>query len=443
MPAIRRQMQEGGSMHRGLNRWAVALAAVSLLAVACQQQEEGDGAAGGAGGCPEGDECVEVASGAPIRIGTLLAISGDTASLGLDSQHGAELGADYLDGTLDATPGQIAGHDVEFQHEDDQCAAEGGQAGGRRLASDPTIVAVIGTSCSSSALGVADQILGDAQIPLISPSNTSPALTDPATHNEFYLRTAHNDLIQGAAMAQFASEELGAQTAATIHDGSPYADGLQQVFCDSFTADYGGTCTTQEAVQVGDTDFVPLLTRIAGDEPDLLYYPIFLPEGGLITQQARDVEGLANTDLAGADGMLTSDFVPSAGAAGDGVFLSGPSLEFSGDFYTGEFLPAYEEQYGEEPTAAFHAHSFDAFNILTAAIEEVAVDDGGTTLIPRQGLLDRLYETAGYEGIVGTFTCNENGDCLQSDVTMAVNEVEGGEIDNPIFDTTFSLEEVS
>ncbi|HEV3473981.1 MAG TPA: branched-chain amino acid ABC transporter substrate-binding protein, partial [Actinomycetota bacterium] len=307
----------------------------------------------------------------------------------------------------------------------------------------PTIVAVIGTSCSSSALGVADQILGDAQIPLISPSNTSPSLTDPATHNEFYLRTAHNDLIQGAAMAQFASEELGAQTAATIHDGSPYADGLQQVFCDVFQADYGGTCAVQEAIQVGDTDFVPLLTRIAAEEPDILYYPIFLPEGGLITQQARDVEGLADTALAGADGLATTDFVPSAGDAAEGVFLSGPSLEFSGDFYEGEFLPAYEEQFGEEPTAAFHAHSFDAFNILAQAIEEVAVEgEGGTTFIPRQGLLDRLYETSGYEGIVGTIECNETGDCLPV-ATMAVNEVEGGEIENPVFDTTLTLEEVS
>jgi branched-chain amino acid transport system substrate-binding protein len=429
-------------MHRSVNRWAVALAAVSLLAVACQQQEEPT-PAGEAGACPQGDECVEIASGAPIRIGTLLAISGDTASLGLDSQHGVELGADYLDETFDGTFGQIAGHDIEFQHEDDQCAAEGGQSGGRRLASDPTIVAVIGTSCSSSALGVADEILGDAGIPLISPSNTSPALTDPATHNEFYLRTAHNDLIQGAAMAQFASEELGAQTAATIHDGSPYADGLQQVFCNVFEADYGGTCATQEAVQVGDTDFVPLLTRIAGDQPDLLYYPIFLPEGGLITQQARDVEGLADTALAGADGLATSDFVPSAGDAAEGVFLSGPSFGPFGDFYKDEFLPAYEEQFGEEPTAAFHAHSFDALNILAAAIEEVAVEgEGGATLIPRQGLLDRLYETSGYEGIIGAISCNENGDCLP-ETTMAVNEVTGGEIENPIFEVTLRLEDVS
>lgn len=421
-------------------RLLAVLGAVALLAAACGDDAPvGDG---DAAGCPadEAVRCVEVAEGDPIKIGTLLAISGDTASLGLDSQAGAELAADYLDGAFDDTFGQIAGHDIEFVHEDDGCSAEGGTTGGRRLASDPSIVAVIGTTCSSSALGVADKILGDEGITLISPSNTSPALTDPATHNEFYARTAQNDIIQGATMAQFAAEELDVQTAATIHDGSPYADGLQQSFCDSLSSQYGGECVAQEAIQVGDTDFGPTLTDIAADEPDMLFYPIFLPEGGLITQQAKDVAGLADTALAGADGLWTPDFVESAGDAAEGVYLSAPSLAFSGDFYEAEFLPAYTERTGEpEPTAAFHAHSYDAFNILAQALEEVAVEGDGTTFIPLTALRDAVFATEGYEGITGTLSCNENGDC-QPTATMAVHQVEGGEVENLIFEATLELE---
>ena len=428
-------------------RLLAILGIVALLAAACGDggDDGGDtGASPGAeaeGTCPEGDVCVEVAEGEPITIGTLLSISGDTASLGLDSQAGAELAADYLDGTFDDTFGQIAGHDVEFVHEDDGCSPEGGTTGGRRLASDPQIVAVIGTTCSSSALGVADTILGDEQILLISPSNTSPALTDPASHNEFYARTAHNDLIQGATMAQFASEELGVQTAATIHDGSPYADGLQQSFCDALTNEFGGECVAQEAIQVGDTDFQPTLTDIAASAPDMIFFPIFLPEGGLVAQQARDIADLQDTALAGADGIWTPDFVESAGDAAEGVYLSAPSLEFGGDFYQAEFLPAYAERTGEEePTAAFHAHSYDAFNIIAQAIEQVAIQgEGGTTLIPRQALRDAVFATEGYEGITGTLSCNETGDCQQQ-ATMAVHQVKGGEIENPIFEATRELE---
>ena len=417
------------------------VSAFALLAAACAEDGDG-GPTDEVAECPDTEiGCIEVGADEAIRIGSILTISGDTASLGLDSQHGIDLALDFRDETFDGTPGQVAGHDVEFQHEDGGCTAEGGTAAGTLLASDPTIAAVIGTSCSSSALGAADQILNDEGIVLISPSNTSPALTDPATRQPFYYRTAHNDSIQGAAAAQFAAEELGATTAATIHDGSPYADGLQQVFCDVFTEQYGGECTTQEAIQVGDTDFAPLLTSIAADSPEALFFPIFLPEGGLITAQARENPDYDDVALIGADGLLTPDFIDSAGADNaEGVYMSGPSLEFAGDFYSDEFLPAYEEQYGEEPTAAFHAHAFDAANMVFDAIEEAAVetDDGGL-LIPKTQLRDAIGATSGFEGITGSLTCDENGDCQQT-ATMAMNIVEDGDF-NPIFEATLDLAE--
>jgi branched-chain amino acid transport system substrate-binding protein len=419
--------------------WLTMFAALSLIAAACA----GDEPAKKGGPGQEEDRCaadefgcVEVAEGDPIKIGTLLVISGENAALGQDSQNGAVLAMDFRD-----TPGEIAGRPVEFVHQDDGCSAEGGQAGAQALAADPTIAAVIGTSCSSAALGVADTILSEKGIVLISPSNTGPALTDPATHQPFYLRTAHNDKLQGAAVAHFAFREAGWQTASTIHDGSPYADGLQQVFADTFTEE-GGTIAKQEAVQVGDTDFKPLLTDLAADQIDGLYFPIFVAEGGLITAQARTVPGLSDTELAGSDGMFTPDWIEAAGADNaEGVYISGPDLTALADpeFYEGEFLPAYEEKFGEEPQSVFHAHSFDAMNLIADAIEEVGFDDGGTFKIPRTELKDALFAVDGYEGITGVLSCDENGDCQQT-ATMAVHQVKNGDFGDPIYTEELSLE---
>ncbi|HEX2031477.1 MAG TPA: branched-chain amino acid ABC transporter substrate-binding protein [Actinomycetota bacterium] len=425
----------------------VALAAVSLIAAACAGDGGGGPAPDGADPC-EQDEfgCVEVAAGEPIQVGTLLVITGENASLGQDSQNGTVLAADFLgqDPWPGETAGEILGHPVEFNHQDDGCSPEGGQAGATALAAEEGVVAVIGTSCSSAALGVADQILSDEGIALISPSNTGPDLTDPTTHQPFYLRTAHNDLMQGAAVARFAFEEQGFQTAATIHDGSPYADGLQQAFADEFER-LGGQITTQEAIQVGDTDFGPLLSDIAQDAPDLLYFPIFVAEGGLITQQARQTPGLEDTALAGSDGMFTPDWIEAAGAENaEGAFISGPDLTAfaNPDFYENEFLPAYEEKFGEEPQSVFHAHSFDAFMMLVAALEEAAIqNDDGSLTIPRTALKDALFATEGFEGITGTLTCSDTGDC-QQEATMAVVTVENGEFTDPVYSIQLNLEEL-
>jgi polar amino acid transport system substrate-binding protein len=239
------------------------------------------------------------------------------------------------------------------------------------------------------------------------------------------LRTAHNDKVQGAAAADFAYNVLGVRTAATIHDGSPYADQLQQVFVDTFE-ELGGEITAQEAVNVGDTDMRPLLTSIAVDEPEFLYYPIFIAEGGFITTQAKEIAGLENTILAGADGMQSPDFVEAAGDAGEGMYFSGPDLTANDPQLYQDFLAKHEAKYGEDPLSVFHAHAYDAANIIFDAIEEVGVIDAeGNLHIGRQALRDAIYGTSNYPGITGTLTCDENGDC--ADPAINVSQLQNGE----------------
>jgi branched-chain amino acid transport system substrate-binding protein len=414
-------------------RWSAILVVLMLVLAACQSDDpgtdgsdepsesaaasEGDGGTGSAADC-DADEfgCIELAEGDPLIIGTALVITGANESLGLDSQYGAEVAR-----TLKP---EIAGHTVEFNHQDDGCSTEGGTAAARALVSEENIAGVIGTSCSSAGIPAAE-ITSAEGILLISPSNTAPSLTHPDTHEPFYARTAHNDSIQGAAMAEFVCDVLGLTTAATIDDGSAYADQLAAVFAASFPETCDGTITAEEAVTVGQTDFTGVLENIAADSPEFLYFPIFVAEGALITQQARETAGLDDTILGGADGILTPDWIAAAGDAANGAYLSGPDLNFSGDFYADEFLPAYTEVSGEDaPVSVFHAHAFDAYNMLAQAIEEVAFTDGGTTYIPRTELRDAFFGISGFEGITGSLSCDENGDC--ADAKISVSEVVDG-----------------
>jgi branched-chain amino acid transport system substrate-binding protein len=366
--------------------------------------------------CTDAIGCVDIAPEDPIRIGYALVLSGANETLGIDSQRGVEIAVD--------DKGEVLGHKVELVGADSECAAEGGQKALTKLASDPSLVGVIGTNCSSAG-EPASKIASDAGLVLISPSNTAPSLTNPdLTWNPGYLRSCHNDNVQGAAMAEFAYNELGVRKAATVHDGSPYAEQLQQVFADSFV-ELGGEITTQEAVNAGDTDMRPLLTKIAATGPEMLYYPIFIAEGGFITSQAREVAGLENAILSGADGMISPDFIAAAGDASEGMYCSGPDLAFDNPLGQA-FLAKHQEKYGEDPLSAFHAHAYDGTNMLFAAMEKVAVqDDDGTLHIGRQALRDAMYATKDFVGITGTLNCNEYGDC--ADPLITVNQIQGGE----------------
>jgi branched-chain amino acid transport system substrate-binding protein len=371
--------------------------------------------------CTDELGCVVLGSDDPIVIGYMLTISGGTAFLGEDSLGGIQIAIEDRDGML-------LDRDIELIGEDSLCNAEGGQAAGQRLAANQELLGIIGSSCSSEA-AAALPIISAAGLLMISPSNTAPRLTnaDADTGGIWqpgYYRTAHNDLFQGAIAADFVYNILGARKLATVHDGSPYADGLQGVAADSFE-ELGGEVVFQGAINVGDTDMSAILTEIQAAGPDVIYFPIFEPESNFFTAQAREILG-PDVILMGADASLSDSFPENTGAASVGKFMSGPFVE--GEAYSA-FLERWDDVIGGVPPSGFHAHAYDATNILLDAIEAVAVDNGdGTITIGRQALRDAVSATSEYPGLTGTLTCNETGDCATGEA-LAVYQLTQAELD--------------
>ena len=382
----------------------------ALFASAC-------GATGGAPECTDALGCVEIGPDESIRLAYMLTISGGTAFLGEDSRGGIEIAIDDR--------GELLGHSIELVGEDSGCSAEGGQTAAQALAADTQIVGIIGSSCSSEATAGLP-IISDAGLLMISPSNTAPALTDPEqTWRPGYYRTAHNDLFQGRVAAEFAYNELGARSVATIHDGSPYADQLQQVFATTME-ELGGTVTAREAINVGDTDMTAILTQIAAGSPDVLYFPIFTPEGPFIVAQAASIPGLENTILMGSDGLLAENFAPDSGPNAVGSYLSGPYVQ--GATYDA-FLAKWTTKYGGSPPSGFHAFAYDATNILMDAIASVAQQgEDGSLSIGRQALRDAVSATADFNGLTGTLTCGQYGDCATGQA-LGIFEITQAEVD--------------
>jgi branched-chain amino acid transport system substrate-binding protein len=381
-------------MKRVLIFFVVFSVAVCLTGVFASAQAKYEGKVG----------VVKIKAGEPIHIASWMVIAGPDASLGTDTRRGVELA------TADKG-GKLLGHEIKLTFQDTGCNAEGGQAAATKLAADATIVAAIGSNCSSEARPGAP-ILWKAGIVTVSPSNTAPYLTDPKRGPEYdgYLRTCHNDKIQGAVAAEFAWKQLKVKRAATVHDGSVYAEQLQAVFAETFKK-LGGTITAQEAVSPTDTDMRPMLTKVATGKPEFIYYPIFIAAGGHITRQVKEVKGLEKVGLMGADGIFSPDFYKAAGETAIGMYHSSPDFSaFAGGYK--KFLENHKKKYGEAPLAPFHAHGYDAAMIIFAAIEKVAqkAPDGSLT-IDRGKLRDALYATKGFKGLTGTINCDQYGDC--------------------------------
>ena len=357
--------------------------------------------------CTDAIGCVEIAPGDPIKIGVLQSLSGDMALQGREHLQCIEL-------VLDDRGSELLGHPTEIHSADSQCSGEGGTTAALKVAADPQIVGIIGPACSGAA-ATAMKVVSKAGLVAISGSSSSPSLTSVAGEpgpdwQPGFLRTAQNDAMVGRAAATYAFEQLGVTRAATIDDGDPYTRGLADTFEQAFT-ELGGQVVLATAVNKGDTDMRPVLTAVAASGAELLWFPVFRMEGDHIVLQAKEMEELEDITLMSAEGLYFQAFFESVGEAGTGMYFNTPARP-EGPAYDA-FFSRYEATYSQPPTSSpYPPHTYDAVNLLLDTIEAVAVqEEDGTLHIGRQTLRDTLYATTGYQGLTGSLTCDQYGDC--------------------------------
>ena len=345
-----------------------------------------------------------------VVVGLAAALSGEgVAPLGVDIQRGAQIAvARRSTVTVDGET-----FDVTLESQDDLCSAEGGQAVANRFVSNAEIVAVVGPMCSSACRAAAP-IFDAAGFTTLSPSCTAADLSTSGSSS--FNRTVVSDAFQGRIAADFIFTVLGVESIATIHDGSPYGEGLVAVLTARFE-ELGGEVVASDAVNVGDTDFRGLLEDIAQDDPELIYFGGFPAEAARLIVQRADAN-LEDVIFMGADGILGTEVIELAGAAAEGAYASAsiPAVSDQMD----SFLEEYVDNYGEEPPAPYHAHSYDGVNVILDAVEAVGtVDANGDLVIDRDALSEYVRSFEGYEGLTGVLSADGTGETSFTDIGIS------------------------
>lgn len=191
----------------------------------------------------------------------------------------------------------------------------------------------------------------------------------------------------------------------------------------------GGAVVFEGAVNKSDTDMSSIRTEIAVHQPDVIYVPLFEPESNFFAAQMQYIIGLEDTIIIGGAASFSSSFPENTGDAAVGIYVSGPLV--SGDAYE-MVLAQWVEEYGSDPPSGYHAHAYDATNLLLNALEAAAVvNEDGSIIIGRQAIRDAIAATEDYPGLTGRLTCREDspfaGDCSPG-TALAVFEITEAEV---------------
>ncbi len=200
---------------------------------------------------------------------------------------------------------------------------------------------------------------------LISPSATSPALTDldglsPSDDEPGLLwRTAPPDSLQGVVIA-LDMWNRGVRTVAVVHQTGAYGEGLAEVFAQEFT-DRGGTATRypfdndstrdDQVVDAGATDVHEVLF-ISSEKTDTI---AFLNSAGSISEY-EDL-GIFLPD-GGFDLAIFEEATQGRPKFGD---VRGTAPSSPDNLIYDAFVAAFSAEYGDDATSSgFTAYAFDA-----------------------------------------------------------------------------------
>ena len=344
-------------------------------------------------------------SGDTIKIGGNLEMTGGSASYGKSAQNGIKLAIDAANAN-----GGVLGKKIEFVVADNKSEAAEATNAMQKLIAQDKVVAVIGPNLSSASIA-ATSINTSAKVLAITPMGTNPNVTvdkDGKT-KDFMFRACFIDPFQGTVMATFAKDKVNAKNVAILVDNSSdYAKGLAQFFKEAFTKG-GGKIVAEESYLQKDTDFKATLTKIKASNPDMIYVPGYYQEVGMIVKQAREM-GL-NVPMAGGDGWDSAKLPEIAGkAALNNTYFSSLYSPDDDSKLNKDFVAAYQKAYNEKPDV-FAALAYDSALLVINAIKSANALD--TVKIK-----DAMAKTAGFSGVSGNVTFNEQHNPVKSAVII-------------------------
>jgi branched-chain amino acid transport system substrate-binding protein len=317
-------------------------------------------------------------------------------------------------------------YNIGFQSCDDATAQAGKWDSGKcssnanAYAENDSVIGVIGTfnsGCAAIEIPVLNQA-PDGGIPMVSPANTYVCLTaaaptcDPTEPDKYYpsgsrnyVRVVANDAYQGAAVAEFAQQQ-GIKNVYILNDKEAYGLGVATNFQNAAKS-IGIEVAGFEAWDPKATSYTSLMNKIKSTGADAVFLGGLIDENG--AQVIKDkVAVLGPNDgavkLLMPDGFTTQQTIDESGTAADGAYSSVAGQPID------KFVGAAKDFVDGLESGPLSGKSIDPYAIYGGQAAQVMLDAIANSDGSRSDVITQLFATDVQDGLLGSFTFNQDGD---------------------------------
>jgi branched-chain amino acid transport system substrate-binding protein len=365
---------------------------------------------------------------ADVKIGLLGGVSGPIAAMAPPMISGAELAIKQVNDQ----GGILKGEKLVGVVGDSACNPQGGTDAATKAVNIEGVSAIVGPHCSGAVLAAAGSVTIPAGVTVITPSGTSPEITN-LKDNDTVFRTVPSDDYQGRALARTLREQ-GYEKVAVAYINNDYGTGLANAFKDEFESQ-GGEIAGFAAHEDGKASYRSNLAELASGGADTLV--IFdYGDGTGLTILRQALENGFFEKFVGGDGMKSDAPIKELGAENLTTFVaSSPVGEKSDalDMFSAAFKAA-----GGDPDAIFVTTSYDAAFLAALALEKAGGDKAavpaalrdvsngeGETILPGEWAKAKKLIDEGkaidYKGAAGDHNFDANGDVPGTYALFKVN----------------------
>lgn len=278
----------------------------------------------------------------------------------------------------------------------------------QKIMADDDLLAIIGPTLSTEFNVVAPE----ADMNGITIMGTSTTAEGIPQIGEYVFRNSLPEALAIPAALSKAVEKNDAKTVALLYGND---DVFTKSGFDTMKKEaekMGLKILTEETFQKGQSDYNAQLTKIKGLNPDIILCSALYNEGAVILDQARKM-GIT-TPFVGGNGFNSPQIIEIAGKSADGLIVATPWFGEKDDEKVKAFNEAYKAEYNKLPDQ-FAAQAYDALHLYAEALVNAGETD-------RDAFRDALAEIRDYDGILGKFSFDEEGDVDMEPTVITIKD---------------------
>ena len=324
----------------------------------------------------------------PIKIGSVLSVTGPAGSLGDPELKTMQLYVDEIN-----KKGGVIGRPLQLISYDDGSDASKANGFAKRLIEVDIIVGGTTTGATMSMVPLVEK----AQIPFISLAG-AVVIIEPV--KKWVFKTPHTDRMAAERVLDD-MKKRGITKVALLSETSGFGQsGKKEV--EAVLSKYGVTLVANETYGPKDTDVSPQLTKIKNTPGVQAVFVFGLGQGPAIVTKNYKQLGMT-LPLYQSHGVASGEYLKLAGPAAEGVRLPSPAQSIPGKLADSDpqkpvvvgYDQAYRAAYKEE-ASTFGGYAYDGLMLAVDAIKRAGSTD-------KAKVRDAIEATKGYVGSSGVF----------------------------------------